>query len=204
MERYEQIRTSQSDPERLGMDPDTPFIYVTSIADYMDNVRHSAWINAAQPAATLWAQIQELMAASPNRKAPEPGEPGWFIEDKRGFYDYGPDLGHDTMEIANIGHGISLYGEPFAAYAMEHSGGEHGERLLTEFEEFYVASFPDAETCIDEFLDAMGWSQALDAFKVEQGIDCPLEFDRSCIWERYKEAWEVIETRNGAVHVFNN
>ena len=203
MERTKDLPERRSSPERGGYSDDIPWIYVTSRADLTANIRHSAWIRADQPPDKMQDQLDAFLAASPAARSGSPEAHGWFIEDTLGFYGHGPYLDTDIARITNLGQGIDLHGEPFAAYAREHAGGEHGENLLSEFEEFYIASFPDSETCIDKFLDSMGWSQALNAFKNEQGIDCPLEFDRSCIWERYKEAWEVIETRSGTVHVFN-
>lgn len=203
METIKELPERRSSPERGDYPQDIPWIYATSVADYSANVRHSAWIRADQPPDKMQDQLDALLAASPAARSGNPCAPGWFIEDTLGFYGHGPYLTANVAHITNIGQGIDLYGEAFAAYAMEHPGGEHGEDLLTEFDEYYVATYPDAQTCIDEFLNSMGWSGALKTFIADQGIDCPLEFDRSCIWERYKEAWEVIETRNGAVHVFN-
>lgn len=138
--------------------------------------------------------MDAVLAASPATRSLNPDAAGWFIEDTLGFYGYGPYLKTDVAHIANIGQGIDLHGEAFAIYAMGHSGGDHAENLLAEFDEFYVTSFPDSETCIDEFLDAMGRKDALQAFITEQGIDCPLE-SPACIRERYKDAWEVIATK---------
>lgn len=203
MEQMKSMPERRSTPERGNQPEGLPWIYVTSVADCLNSVRHSAWISADQTPEQIQAQLDTFMEASPALRSTDPGAPGWFIEEKLGFYDFAPYLGNELTEISAIGQGIAMHGEAFAAYAMEHSGGEHSERLLTEFEDFYVASFPNAKSCIDEFLDSMGWSQALAEFIAEQRIDCLLEFDRSCIWEKYTQAWEVIETRNGAVHVFN-
>ncbi|MGO4858959.1 antirestriction protein ArdA [Arthrobacter sp. 2MCAF14] len=202
MENIKELPKRRSSPEHGDYPEDTPWIYVTSVADFSVNVRHSAWIRADQPPDKMQDQLDAFLAASPAARSGTPEATGWFIEDTLGFYGHGPYLTTDVAHITNIGQGIDLHGEAFAAYAMEHANASC-EELLTEFEEFYVATFPDAEACIDEFLKAMGWSQALEALVAEQGIDCPLDFDRSCIWERYKEAWEVIEGRNGTIYVFN-
>ncbi|MCX2746247.1 antirestriction protein ArdA [Arthrobacter sp. MI7-26] len=203
MEHTKELAPRRSDPERGHSTDESPWIYITSAADYLANVRHSAWIRADQTPEEMQAQIDAFMEASPALRSAAPGEPGWFIEEKIGFYGYGPYLGDELTEISTIGRGIAEYGEAFVAYAMEHGGGRHDETLLTEFEEYFVAEYADAEICLDEFLESMGWSQALEEFKAVQGIDCPLDFDRSCIWEKYKQAWEVIEGRNGIIYVFN-
>ncbi|WP_437770500.1 hypothetical protein [Arthrobacter sp. KNU40] len=204
MERIKELSERRSDPERGHSTDESPWIYITSAADCLANVRHSAWIRADQTPEEMQAQVDAFMEASPALRSNQPAEPGWFIEEKIGFYGYGPCLGEELAGISAIGRGIAEYGEAFVAYAMEHPGdGQHSEQLLSEFEEYYVATFPDAETCIDEFLEAMGWSHALERLIAEQGIDCPIDFDRSCIWEKYKQAWEVIEGRNGTIYVFN-
>lgn len=200
MEKQEYIRPPQSDPERLNWPPGTPFIYVTSIADYMDNVRHSAWISADQAADMLQVQIEELMAASPDLKSAEPGIPGWFIEDNRGFYDLGLYLGTDLDEISRIGQGIAFKGEAFASFVVAHGAGPD---VMDEFTGCYQATFINAEMCIDAFLESMGWQQAFDIFITEQSIEGLVHFVRRAIWRAYPDAWEVLETREGVIHVFS-
>lgn len=199
MERYEQIRPPQSDPERLNLPSDTPLIYVTSVADFADNVRHSAWIRADRSVDEVREQIAELLAASPDRKSAEPGVPGWSIEDSRGFYDLGRHLSADLDEITDVGHGIVLYGEAFAAFAMAHPG----PKVLEEFEDSYQAMYINAEVCIDAFLDDMGWQRAFDDFITEQGIEGLVSFDRQAIWDSYTRSYEVLETREGVIYVFS-
>lgn len=199
METQGQLRRPQSDPERLNLSLHTPFIYVTSAADYLNNVRHSAWISADQPADILQSQIEDLLAAFPNARSTGPGVPGWFVEDTRGLYDLSPYLGNDPEEISRIGRGIAFKGEAFAAFVRAHGAGQE---VMDDFTDCYVATFEDAETCIDAFLESMGWQQAFDAFVIEQGIDGLVQFDRQAIWRAYTDAWEVLETREGVVHVF--
>lgn len=198
MERYEQIRPPQSDPERLNLPSDTPLIYVTSAADYADKVRHSAWIRADRSAEEIREQIAELLAASPDQKSAEPGVPGWFIEDSQGFHDLGRHLDADIDEISEVGRGIVLYGEAFAAFAMVH----RGPKVLEEFEDSYQAMYINAEVCIDAFLTDMGWQQAFDEFVTEQGIEGLVSFDRQAIWDSYTRSYEVLETREGVIYVF--
>jgi len=64
-------------PENI---PETPRIYVACLAAYNAGRLHGRWIDAAQDAADIQAEVRKMLAASPQADAEE-----WAIHDYEGF-----------------------------------------------------------------------------------------------------------------------
>jgi antirestriction protein len=58
----------------------TPKIYVACLAAYNNGKLHGRWIDADQPAETIYAEIRAMLAVSPEAGAEE-----WAIHDHEGF-----------------------------------------------------------------------------------------------------------------------
>jgi antirestriction protein len=57
-----------------------PRIYVACLAAYNSGYLHGQWINADQPAAKIFAEIRDMLQASPESGAEE-----WAVHDYEGF-----------------------------------------------------------------------------------------------------------------------
>jgi antirestriction protein len=139
----------------------TPRIYVASLSDYNAGELHGEWIDADQDADEIHAEIQEMLAASPQRNIcqmcgkpvdnhplshpPFPGNAEeWAIHDYDNFPG-GANLGeYESIEkIAAMGQLIAEHGWAFEAWL---SAGDNAlyfdpDTAEEDFNESYVGEF---------------------------------------------------------------
>lgn len=167
---------------------DTPRIYVADLAAYNAGRLHGAWIDADQDLEDIQAEIQKILAASP-----EPGAEEWAIHD---YENFGSLRLSESEDLATVSRAAKLIGEHGAVLAavIDHLGGlrelDEAERA---FEENYQGSFRNTADWAEELANDTG---------------APLENYRSYIdWESVARDAELngdiftVETDDG-IHVF--
>jgi antirestriction protein len=130
-------------------------IYVASLSDYNAGRLHGAWIDAAQSAEELHAEVQTMLRASP-----EPGAEEFAIHDYEGFgpFNVGEYTSLDT--VAQVAAGIAEHGLAFAAWADEVGAEEADEE---GFLSTYLGEWASREEFVEEeILSAYGWDRLLE------------------------------------------
>lgn len=168
----------------------TPRVWAGCLAAYNAGQLHGRWIDADQDAEEIMAEIQAMLAESPQPNAEE-----WGFFDYEGF---GPlKLGQYTAveTVAKIAEGIEEHGELFA----------HVFNYMCSDYEDAVAAMEDYQGCYKSLSD---WAYE---FAEECGhIDDNHPLTPYIDWERYARDFELsgdiwtIEESYETVHVFWN
>lgn len=107
-----------------------PRIYVADLAAYNNGKLVGQWIDAAQSAEEIHAEIEAMLKASP-----EPFAEEWAIHDYEGFGDLQLGEYESIADVARIAELIEKHGEMFAA-VVDHFGGlkylDEAEHALQE------------------------------------------------------------------------
>ena len=108
-------------------DAPPPRIYVACLASYNAGTLHGAWIDAAREPEAIMADIQAMLAASP-----EPGAEEWAIHDYEGFGGYGVSDHEDIATVSRLALLIEQHGALFAG-VLGHCGDiDEAERMMEE------------------------------------------------------------------------
>lgn len=200
----------------------TPKILVRCLAAYNGGSLHGAWIDCDQDHEDIYAEIKEMLRASPetDQKCPEceyEGEPDeddecpecgmhmhvaeeWAIHDYEDFCGIEISEHEDIELVSELGLLISEMDDQRAsAFAHWFGNDDHDiKRLKEDFEESYLGSYSYLEDWAEQYLEDTGSlgdmpEQLRYYFDYEKyARDCVLGGD---IW--------VAEDEHG-VHVFNN
>jgi len=90
-----------------------PRIYVACLAAYNNGRLHGAWIDANQSADDIAAEVQTMLAASP-----EPGAEEWAIHDYEGFGELRLSEWESFERVASIAAGIAEHGPGLRGLAL--------------------------------------------------------------------------------------
>lgn len=125
----------------LAMKP-SPRIYVACLAAYNNGNLHGEWIDVDQEAEDIQAEIQTMLASSP-----EPDAEEWAIHDYEDFC--GLELGeYESIErVAEVAKLIAEHGAAYAAYA-EHKGIEYANEET--FSEDYCGEYDSEKDYAEE------------------------------------------------------
>jgi antirestriction protein len=107
----------------------TPRIYVACLAAYNAGRLHGCWIDADQSAEDISAEVQTMLAASP-----EPGAEEWAIHDYEGFGALRLSEWESFERVSAIAAGVAEHGDAFTAWVSYDTS-----RDVTD-----VAAFEDA------------------------------------------------------------
>jgi antirestriction protein len=88
-----------------------PRIYAACLAAYNNGDLHGRWIDAAQSADDIAAEVQAMLVASPQPCAEE-----WAIHDYEGFGDLRLSEWESFERVAAIAAGIAIHGDAFSAW----------------------------------------------------------------------------------------
>jgi antirestriction protein len=162
----------------------TPRIYVACLASYNNGVLHGAWIDAGQSADEIHAEIQEMLAASPENHTCQwcgamliatagiahwdkpcthtehwPGHAEEFaVHD---YENFGPlRIGeYESIErIAAIAAGIAEHGEAFVAWLS--NDNSHDPTDIESFDDSYRGEWDSLRAYAEEYADATGLNDA--------------------------------------------
>ena len=167
----------------------TPRIYVADLSAYNSGVLHGAWIEAAQDPDDIHAEIQAMLA-----KSPEPIAEDWGLFDYEGFGSVRLSEYEDIAHVAEMADLIVKHGD-LAAEVIAHTSTVDEAREMLD--EQYQGSFENIEDWAAQYLDDTG------ALK-----DMPASLKYYFHYEMFARDCEIngeitsIETSDGQVHVF--
>lgn len=163
-------------------------IYVASLTDYNGGTLHGAWINAAQPAEAIAAEVDAMLQASP--EAREYGTPAeeWAIHDYEGFGPIRLGEWESFDVVSSLAQSLNQHGDAFAAYvAMEGVSGSDDD-VEVAFMEAYQGQYDDLADYahrLAEDLGTMSRYETHDYSMFQQASDLASEWPFTCIdWER--------------------
>jgi antirestriction protein len=128
----------------------TPRIYVASLSDYNTGRLHGRWIDATQDREVILAEIQTMLAESPEAVAEE-----FVIHD----YDHfgGISLGEweDVDHVCELATALVAHGLAFAAWYAS-ADVDTDSPLVEQFEESYCGEFDSLADYADELASELG------------------------------------------------
>ncbi|TQF73360.1 antirestriction protein ArdA [Rhodococcus spelaei] len=146
--------SGEHEASRERIDPPAPRIYVASLSDYNNGRLHGVWLDAAREAADVQADIQAMLAASP-----EPDAEEFAIHDYDNFGD-AQIYEYDSIElVTRIARGIAEHGLAFAAWASVQEGNDDA---LDRFEDAYLGHYDSMEAYAEQLIDDLGYQRLLD------------------------------------------
>jgi antirestriction protein len=170
-----------------------PRIYVADLAAYNAGTLHGTWIDAAQSPEEIHAEIQAMLAESPEPIAEE-----WAIHDYEGFGELRLSEYESIESVSRLAELIEKHGEVFTS-VVSHFGNlsdlDAAERAMTEH---YRGSFRN----LAEYAEEVARDQ--------YGEDALGPYANYIDWEQVGEDDErngtifTVETSDGMLHVFWN
>lgn len=124
-----------------------PRIYVACLAAYNAGILHGAWIDAAQDATDLRAEVDFMLRRSPIRNAEE-----WAIHDHEGF---APLSIHEYESLDDVCAAAVLIEEhrEVAALMLDCLGGaEYYQEAQKAIEDRYAGEWDSVEDWVDELI----------------------------------------------------
>lgn len=134
---------AQSQSEQVSTDTN-PRIYVACLAAYNNGKLHGRWIDAAQDAKAIRAEISQMLESSPEPMAEE-----WAIHDYEGFGEYRLSESEDIEEVAAMAAQIVEHGEPYLAALALSSNRAEADALMDE----YCGQFNSDEAFAEQLLE---------------------------------------------------
>ena len=131
-----------------------PRIYVASLSDYNAGRLHGRWIEAAQDDKDLWAEVRDMLRASPEPVAEE-----WAIHDYEGFGPLRLGEYEDLRMVAKVARGVAEHGPAYVHWAA--IVGIHDPNELDRFCDTYLGHAESVEAHAEELLEDLGWSDEL-------------------------------------------
>jgi hypothetical protein len=98
--------------------------------------------------------------------------------------------------------GLTRWGYAFVAFSQLHLPELHTPDVLTAFEDLYSGSYDSLEAVAEGQIEALGWTDALERFQLEQGItDELLDWNYHAVLHQLSLVLSMIEV-DGKVHLF--
>lgn len=190
MERDELQRsvTSEAAP------PESPRIYVASLADYNDGRLHGRWIDAAQSVEALDEEVLAMLAGSPMPNAEE-----YAIHDFEGFGPWRLSEYESLAAVARVASGIAEHGEAFAHWVAY--VGSVSEDDLARFEDAYLGTWPSVKDYAESLVDEFGVEDTLDRAAIPLRNYVRVDVD---LLTRDIEIENHVSEGSGGVHIFGN
>lgn len=177
-------------------DPDTPAIYVASLADYVNGRLHGTWIDATIGADAIHREIHAMLATS-TELAPEE----WAIHD---YENFGPiRLGeYESIErVAAIAENIKEKGPAFAAW-LDYTGLDQEDWHY--FDDAYLGEYNDLDAYTERLVDDLGYDSILDE-ALPESIRTYVKLDTHAMAQDLDASGEVftVESDSG-VYIFSS
>ena len=125
-----------------------PRIYVACLAAYNAGRLHGRWIDAAQDAEDIRAEIAAMLSESPEPHAEE-----WAIHDFEGFGDYRLSESENLDDVAEIAAKIEEHGDAYLAALALSADREEADRLFQE----YRGHWDTPEEFAQELVEELGY-----------------------------------------------
>jgi antirestriction protein len=167
-------------------------VYIACLAAYNNGHLHGDWIDIAQPAENIQAEIDRLLQTSPATDEAEE----WAIHDIdcQGIQN----LPTDAEALAEIGAALEEHGKPFALYWNDFTQSNTSiDRAIENYQEAYLGCYESVEDYAQEILEELGITAAVEKAGLPQyyidfksyGNDLALNGDIHPIDNGYKETY---------------
>lgn len=172
-------------------DDDGPRIYVADLAAYTAGTLHGQWIDATQDPEDIEAEIQKMLAASPEEGAEE-----FAIHDYEGFGSLRLSEFESIEKVSQVAKLIEEHGTLFAEVVGHFGGTNYIDEAIEAMEERYQGAHRSLEDWAEEYAK-------------DTGLECAEPYVNYIDWERFARDAEMggdiftIETDDGMVHVFH-
>ena len=116
-----------------------PRIYVADLAAYNAGILHGRWIDAAQDAEDIQAEVNEMLAEGAKLYGAEtlsPVHEEWAIHDYEGFDGINLSEWESFDRVSELAKAIDEHGEAFGAFVSYF--GIDPEDALSKFEDAYI------------------------------------------------------------------
>src|ERR1700692_3458744 len=148
----------QEHPSHEAERQPSPRIYVASAADCDNGVLHGAWIDAARETPEIQADIDTMLAQSP-----QPGAKEYTVFD---YDQFGPCriYEHTSIDlVARIARGIKEHGYAFAAWANVHDDdpGQDDRQRWDDFNDAYLGHYDSVQDYVERLIDDLGYTEQL-------------------------------------------
>jgi antirestriction protein len=155
--------------------PETPSIWVGSLADYNNGDLHGQWLDAAREAADVHADIQAMLSRGPAAARGDLPEE-WGIFDYEGFGRLRIGESETIEYVSQVARGIAEHGPAFAAWAdvMEE------QDLLDGFADAYLGHYDSIEAYAESWLDDAGYDRLLEEI-IPESIRPYVRFDAAAL-----------------------
>jgi antirestriction protein len=173
-----------------------PRIYVASLSDYNDGRLVGCWIDAAAEPDDLATEVSDMLARSPSPDAEE-----WAIHDYEGFGPLTLSEYEDLAIVSAVARGVVEHGEAFAHWAAVIGTADPEE--LARFEDAYLGVYESLERYAEEFLDDLGYLDAVEA-AVPEGMQPYVNVDIAGFARDLELASDIVISEGSeGVHVFD-
>jgi antirestriction protein len=135
-------------------------IYVACLAAYNNGILHGKWIDAAQSAEDIHAEINAMLKASPI-----PGAEEWAIHDYEGL----PRISeYESIErVAELAEGIEQHGDAFLAFLSYEGDGVTAD----DFNDRYRGEWESERAFAEEHVSELGWEGIQPGVYVPKGAE---------------------------------
>lgn len=133
----------------------SPRIYVACLAAYNNGKLHGKWIDAAQDVDDIWAEIKEMLKASP-----EPGAEEWAVHDYEGFSPWRLSEWPSIEKVAMVAELVEDKGEAVLHWLandetpLDDATDLHD--LEEAFDEAFAGEWESTRAYVYEFIDDVG------------------------------------------------
>lgn len=173
---------------------ETPRIYVASLSDYNAGVLHGRWVDCDQDADDIYAEIQDMLAASPTAKRyPLEKAEEYAIHDQEGWHGLLVHEWANIEQLAELAEQLAEHGEAYAAY-VANVGLKYA--TVEDFRDSYVGEYDS----ISDF--AYDWLYEMSGLDVPSGLAGFIDYD--AVWRELDcEGWWHHYTNEYTYYIFS-
>lgn len=161
-------------------------IYAASLSDYNGGILHGVWVDVTDKA-TMWDEINAMLAASPTAKSEGCPAEEWAMHD---YELEGLNLSTehpDLDELVAIKDAYEEHGEPYLQWVA------HDPQYNTDpsdFQDQFRGEWDSLADYVQDFWEQSGWKEEGEWYHPSHYVD----------WERLAHDWEV----NGDVYTIEH
>lgn len=159
-ERQQLLESDEAYAAERGRQPQSPHIYVSSLADYNQGQLHGVWIDATRDLDDMREEIEEMLCQSPVLLAEDETTGDWAIHDSVGFAMVTVHEQDDLETVHRLAVGIEKHGAAFSAWAEVF---ESNPEQCGLFQEAYLGEYDDLDSYGEQLWDDMGRQGLIDS-----------------------------------------